>query len=101
MEKMYNKSVIVEKQCIGCKLGAGLLFLAYGSYHSSRFAQLWRHYRFGEKVFNVSAATLIYSLAFANFYAAYEIKMGKDLTIVELRPSYTQRFKDAYNLMSL
>ena len=47
------------------------------------------------------ATTFIYGLAAANFYAAYEIKMGKDLSIVEMRPSYTQRFKDAYNIMNM
>lgn len=89
MEKMYNRSVIVEKQCVGCKLAAGMFFFGYGTFHSSRFVQLWRHYRFGDKVFNVFAATFVYGLSLANFYAAYEIKMGKELKIVELRPSYT------------
>lgn len=101
MELIYNKSVVVEKQCIGCKLACGFGFSAYGAYHAFRFSELWRHYRFGDKVFNVFATTFIFGLAAANFYAAYEIKMGKDLNIVELRPSYTQRFKEAYYIMNL
>jgi len=93
---MYNQSIIVEKQCIGCKLGAGTLFSAYGFYHALRFQQLWRHYRFSEKVFNVFATMFIFSLSFVNFYYAHEIYMGKEMKLVELRPSYTQRFRELY-----
>lgn len=89
MERMYNQSIIVEKQCLGCKLGCGTLLSAYGFYHALRFQQLWRHYRFQEKTFNVLATMLIFTMSFANFYGAHEIYMGKEMKPIELRPSYT------------
>lgn len=52
-----------------------------------------------EKFFNIFATGFVFALAFANFYAAYEIKMGKEMKLVELRPSYSQRFREAYNIM--
>ena len=98
---MYSDSVIVEKQCVLCKVAAGVGFTAYGGYHAFRFSGLWHHYPLKEKVFNVFATCFIFGLAVLNFYAAYEIKMGKEMMPVELRPSYTQRFKDAYYLSQL
>lgn len=89
MEEMYNKSIVVEKQCIFCKFGAGLFFSGYGVFHGARFYSLWKYYPIREKLFNIFATGFVFSLAFANFYAAYEIKMGKEMKLVELRPSYS------------
>ena len=101
MEQMYAKSVTVEKQCVACKVAAGFGFSAYGMYHGARFYDLWRHYRVREKVFNLFAVSVIFTLALLNFNAAYEIKMGKELTPIELRPSYSQRFRDLYRINSI
>ena len=37
-------------------------------------------------------------IAAANYNKAYQIRSGQEMELVELRPSYTQRFKDSYNL---
>lgn len=83
---------------MACKVVAGLGFTGYGVYHGSRFAELWKHYGLREKAFNVSATGFVFFLAFLNFYAAYEIKMGKEMQPIEMRPSYSQRFREAYQL---
>jgi hypothetical protein len=89
MESMYNSSVIVEKQCMLCKVGAGVFFTGFGLFHLMRFASLWHVYRLREKIFNAGATSFVFAIAAANFYAAGEIYMGKEMKPIEMRPSYT------------
>lgn len=78
-----------------------MFFSGFGVFHTVRFASLWHVYRWREKTFNVAATGFIFAIAAANFYAAHEINMGKEMTPVTLRPSYSQRFREAYTLMNM
>ena len=94
---MFNKSVSFEKQCSLCKVGAGVLFSGYGIFHQLRIQTTWHALPNSAKAFNAGALLAIYGLGLLNFYAAYEITMGKQVGLVEMRPSYSQQFTDFYS----
>jgi hypothetical protein len=99
MESMYTQQIAVEKECIACKVVSGAFFVGFGAFHLDRTVRVWNAYGSKEKLFNVFATSFLFGIAFLNFYAGYEIYQGKRMATVELRPSYTQRFKNAYDIM--
>jgi len=48
---------------------------------------LWQFYPAREKVFNIMALGVLFGLSAANAYAGKEIYMGKNMMLVETRPS--------------
>ena len=98
---MYEQHVTFEKQCLVCKLGAGALFVGFGGFHVARAHSMWRYFKASDKAFNVGAISFIFLLGGLNFYKAYEIYLGKQMDLVELRPSYTQRFRNSYSFMMM
>ena len=79
----------------------GMLFTAFGSFNAARAYSLWPHMRATDKVFNIAACGFIYMLAGASFYKGYEIHMGKEMELVELRPSYSQKFREIYRISNM
>ena len=52
-----------------------------------------------DKVLNVAGIGVIFGIAAMNYAYGYRIHMGQQMELIELRPSYTQRFRQSYNLM--
>ena len=98
---MYSQHVTYEKQCLGCKIGAGVLFTGFGAFHVARASSMWKYFKGTDKLFNVAAVSFVFLLAGLNYYKALEIYQGKQMELVELRPSYTQRFKTGLDLMQM
>lgn len=94
---MFNQKVTYEKSCVVCKVGSGLFFSGFGAFHQARMKSIWSQFNTSQKLFNVSMLVVIYGFAFASFNAAYEIKMGKQMALVEMRPSYSSRISEFYH----
>ena len=62
---------------------------------------IWYQFNTGQKFFNSAVLLFVYGLAFASFNAAYEIQMGKEMALVEMRPSYSRRFTDFYKYQQM
>ena len=67
----------------------GLLFTGVATFNAVRAQSLWAHMRTIDKLFNTGAISMIYFFAGASFYKGYEMYMGKQMNLIELRPSYT------------
>ena len=100
---MYKSKLVYEQQCATCKVVSGLFFTGLTMFHVMRISNIWRHYRTYEKVFNASMVFLLSGISFLNYYAAYEIHEGKNMRSanIQMRPSFTQRFSDAYHFHTL
>ena len=92
---MKNK-ILTEKSCLSCKVISGLIFFAFGSFQVFRVKNLWRYYPRREKVFNIFAIGLIYTISAANFNAAYQTYLGKTMQLIEMRPSIFRRLTGNY-----
>ena len=68
---MMNQHITYEKQCVMCKLVAGVFMGGYGTFHAWRARDLWYRYTIGNKIFNVAAVSFVYLLAALNFNAAF------------------------------
>lgn len=87
---MENK-IASDKQCYLCKFVTGMLFAGGGLFHAYRVANLWRYYPMKEKAFNLFGLAGIFALSALSFNAGYEIYMGKNMMLVEMRPSLLNR----------
>ncbi|TNV82222.1 hypothetical protein FGO68_gene9450 [Halteria grandinella] len=90
-ERMLESKLDNEKQCYMCKGVSALMFTGGALFHAYRVQQLWKFYPFREKVFNLGAFFLLVGIAGLNMKAGYEIYMGKNMMIVEARPSLYDR----------
>ncbi len=79
-----------------CKVAGGV-FLA-GFALATTFRIDWTRLRSQERFSNFLMLGAVYGLAGLSFNAAYEIKTGKNKdALVEMRPSYSSRFRTIYN----
>ncbi len=67
----------------------GLLFTGVGTFNAVRAQSLWSNMRRIDKGFNIGVISMIYVFAGMSFFKGYEIYMGKQMDLIELRPSYT------------
>ena len=98
---MLTRHVIYEKDCLICKAGQGLFFVGFGAFNIWRASGIWQHLSAKDKVFNAGAITFIFGVASLNFLYAYRIYMGQKMDLIELRPSYSERFRTSYYLMNM
>ena len=94
---MLARHVTYEKQCLMCKVVSGIGFTGFGAFNIWRASNAWRYMGFKDKVFNFFAIGVIFGIAAMNFNAGYQIHLGKNMELIELRPSYSARFYEAYN----
>jgi hypothetical protein len=99
-EKLYNQTVSLEKQCVLCKVVAGALFTGYGLFHGSRMQAVWGAYAMRENAFNTGMLLFVGLIAGANYYAAYQITMGRAFGLVEMRPSYSETIGNFYRFQT-
>lgn len=90
-EQMLAQKVVYEKQCIGCKIGAGLLFGGMAGFHAFRVTSIWKMFPLKEKVFNLFAVGLLGTFSAFNLTQAKHIWLGKEMQLVEYRPSVSER----------
>lgn len=90
-EQLMNNKIVYAKSCIGCKIGAGVLFAGFGGFHAYRVITAWKFFPVKDRLFNVFAVSCIFLLSAANFNAAYETYLGKTLQLEEVRPNIFHR----------
>jgi hypothetical protein len=90
-ERMIESKLNNERQCYMCKGVSALLFTGGALFHAYRVQSLWKFFPLREKVFNLGAFGLLVGIAALNVKAGYEIYMGKNMMIVEARPSLYDR----------
>ena len=74
-----------------CKVVSGTAFAGAGIFHAYRVKNLWNFYPVREKVFNIFGLFLLAGISAANFNAAYQIRMGQTMQLIEYRPSLLSR----------
>ncbi len=85
-----------DKECVLCKVAGGIFLTGYAVATTVRID--WARLRMKERLLNVIMLGTVYGLAGLSFNAAYEIKSGKNRdSLVEIRPSYSSRFRTIYN----
>ena len=62
---------------------------------------MWGYMNVRDRVFNVGAIGLIFGIAGLNYLYGYRIYMGQQMELIELRPSYSERFRVSYRLMKM
>ena len=95
---MLQRHVTYEKECVLCKVVSGLLFTGFGFFNIWRARTVWPYLRSIDRAFNVGAISVIFGIAALNFAMAKRIHMGQQMQLVELRPSYSERFRQSYRL---
>ena len=98
---MLTRHVTYEKQCLLCKLVAGTGFVGFAGFNIFRTRSQWTYMHLKDKVFNVFAIGFIFGLAGLNYMLAYRIKMGQQMDLIELRPSYSERLRQSYQIMNM
>ena len=95
---MLKQKVVYEKQCVGCKVGAGLLFGGMAGFHGFRVVSIWKMFPLKEKIFNVFALGLLGAFSVFNFGQAKQIWMGKNMQLIEYRPSVSERMSSGFTM---
>lgn len=98
---MLQRHVTYEKQCLMCKAVSGAGFSAFGFFNVWRARSVWPYMGMRDKVFNIAAISVIFGIAALNFSMAYKIHMGQQMELIELRPSYSERFRQSYRYMNM
>ena len=95
-EQMLNQKVVYEKQCVGCKIGAGFFFGGMATFHGARVFSIWKMFPLKEKCFNVFAIGLLGMFSAFSFMQAKPIWNGKNMQLVEYRPSVSERLSGGF-----
>ncbi len=70
---------------------SGTAFAGAAIFHGVRVKSLWNFYPVKEKVFNLFGLLFLAGISAANYNAAYQIKMGQTMQLIEYRPSLLSR----------
>ena len=54
-----------------------------------------------DKVFNVTAIGVLFGIAALNWIQGYNIHLGQNMELIELRPSYSARLRQSYDLYNM
>ena len=74
-----KKDIIVEQDCIGCKMIGGCAFGGFTLYNAFMIQGAWKYYVLSHKIFQISGLLLLSGVSFYQFNAAYEIYTGKNI----------------------
>jgi len=98
-ERMLENLLQNNYECSFCKLVSGSLFLVGATLFGVRTRLTWPFFGSKEKLFNLSAVGLLYMISFLNLRAAWQIHNGKNMVLIETRPSLSQRLMGAYHII--
>ena len=73
---MLTRHITYEKQCLMCKIVSGTGFAAFAIFNIWRTKSLFPYMNIKDKLFNVSAISLVFGISGLNYLYAYRIHMG-------------------------
>ena len=73
---MLTRHVTYEQDCLLCKVVQGLGFTAFGAFNAWRARSMWSYLGGKDRIFNVTAVGVIFTIAALNFAMAYRIQAG-------------------------
>ena len=76
------------------------MFGGLAVFHGAMVRSLWSHYPARDKLFNIGVLGLMGFLSTSCFINSYQIYMGKQMELVEFRPSYSERFRTSFAIMN-
>ena len=99
--QMLSRHVTYEKECLLCKLVCGSGFVGFAAFNIWRARSQWPYMHSKDKAFNFFAIGFIFGMAGLNYMLAYRIHMGQQMDLIELRPSYSERLRQSYQIMNM